>query len=98
MRVLIVTLGSRGDIQPYVALGKGLQAAGHQVTIATHCNAQAFVAEHGLLENPLRQIGFRSIGCAPCTRAVTDGEHERAGRWPGHTKTECGLHSDGSGI
>ena len=54
MRVLIVTLGSRGDIQPYVALGKGLQAAGHQVTIATHCNAQAFVAEHGLLFAPIR--------------------------------------------
>jgi phosphoadenosine phosphosulfate reductase len=43
--------------------------------------------------NPLHDRGFVSIGCAPCTRAVTAGEDERAGRWSGMTKTECGLHS-----
>jgi len=53
MRVLIVTLGSRGDVQPYIALGQGLQAAGHQVKIATHCNFQNFVESHGLAFAPI---------------------------------------------
>lgn len=43
--------------------------------------------------NPLHDKGYVSIGCAPCTRAVTSGEDERAGRWSGTAKTECGLHS-----
>ncbi len=43
--------------------------------------------------NPLHDKGYVSIGCAPCTRAVTAGEDERAGRWSGSVKTECGLHS-----
>ena len=53
MRVLIVTLGSRGDVQPYIALGQGLQAAGHQVKIATHCNFRVFVESHGLAFAPI---------------------------------------------
>jgi phosphoadenosine phosphosulfate reductase len=53
--------------------------------------------------NPLHDQGYPSIGCWPCTRAVEAGEtDERAGRWSGMQKTECGLHSvneqDGSGI
>ncbi|MBD0292801.1 MAG: phosphoadenylyl-sulfate reductase [Jiangellaceae bacterium] len=51
-----------------------------------------YVAEHGILVNPLRQIGYASIGCAPCTRPVGAGEHPRAGRWSGSAKSECGLH------
>jgi phosphoadenosine phosphosulfate reductase len=43
--------------------------------------------------NPLHDQGYMSIGCWPCTRAVTLGEDERAGRWSGTVKTECGLHS-----
>jgi phosphoadenosine phosphosulfate reductase len=42
--------------------------------------------------NPLRQEGYRSIGCAPCTRAVAESEDARAGRWSGLSKSECGLH------
>jgi phosphoadenosine phosphosulfate reductase len=52
-----------------------------------------YTDENGVFENPLRQIGFASIGCAPCTRAVVDGEDPRAGRWSGRAKTECGLHT-----
>ncbi|HEY6743321.1 MAG TPA: phosphoadenylyl-sulfate reductase [Lapillicoccus sp.] len=52
-----------------------------------------YTEENGVFQNPLRQIGFASIGCAPCTRAVTDGEDPRAGRWSGRAKTECGLHT-----
>jgi phosphoadenosine phosphosulfate reductase len=43
--------------------------------------------------NPLHDQGYTSIGCFPCTRSVTFGEDERAGRWSGTAKTECGLHS-----
>jgi phosphoadenosine phosphosulfate reductase len=46
--------------------------------------------------NPLHDRGYVSIGCQPCTRAITPGEDERAGRWSGSAKTECGLHSKGS--
>jgi phosphoadenosine phosphosulfate reductase len=43
--------------------------------------------------NPLHDQGYTSIGCWPCTRAVGLGEDERAGRWSGTGKTECGLHT-----
>lgn len=43
--------------------------------------------------NPLHDQGFPSVGCFPCTRAIAAGEDERAGRWSGFQKTECGLHS-----
>lgn len=43
--------------------------------------------------NPMHDAGFTSIGCWPCTRAVGLSEDERAGRWSGTGKTECGLHT-----
>jgi phosphoadenosine phosphosulfate reductase len=58
----------------------------------TDADVDAYIAEHGVPVNPLREIGFVSIGCAPCTRAVAPGEDPRAGRWAGLTKTECGIH------
>ena len=48
MKIFIATYGSRGDVQPYVALGKGLQDAGHHVTLATSERFRAFVEEHDL--------------------------------------------------
>jgi phosphoadenosine phosphosulfate reductase len=45
--------------------------------------------------NPLHDQGYTSIGCWPCTRPVLFGEDDRAGRWSGFAKTECGLHSLG---
>lgn len=59
----------------------------------TQDDIDGYVAEHGVLLNPLRQLGYTSIGCAPCTRAVAPGEDPRAGRWAGQDKTECGLHT-----
>lgn len=58
----------------------------------TDAHVDACIEQYGIMENPLRQIGYRSIGCAPCTRPVAAGEDERAGRWNGRTKVECGLH------
>lgn len=51
-----------------------------------------YIRDNDVLQNPLRQIGYPSIGCAPCTRPVAAGEDPRAGRWSGQQKTECGLH------
>jgi phosphoadenosine phosphosulfate reductase len=42
--------------------------------------------------NVLYDHGYKSIGCAPCTRPTLPDENERAGRWSGQLKTECGLH------
>lgn len=52
-----------------------------------------FITQHDIPYNPLHDQGYTSIGCWPCTRAVMLGEDERAGRWSGFAKTECGLHS-----
>jgi phosphoadenosine phosphosulfate reductase len=59
----------------------------------TDDQVQRYVAEHGVLVNPLMYDGYPSIGCAPCTRRVAPGEDARSGRWAGTTKTECGIHS-----
>ncbi|AYN38784.1 phosphoadenylyl-sulfate reductase [Streptomyces dangxiongensis] len=58
----------------------------------TQDDVDAYIAEHGVLANPLLMDGYASIGCAPCTRRVLEGEDARAGRWAGRGKTECGLH------
>ncbi|MDT0305737.1 phosphoadenylyl-sulfate reductase [Streptomyces sp. DSM 44917] len=58
----------------------------------TQADVEAYVTEHGVLTNPLLQDGYASIGCAPCTRRIAQGEDVRAGRWAGLGKTECGLH------
>jgi phosphoadenosine phosphosulfate reductase len=59
----------------------------------TKAKVWAFISKNNVPYNPLHDQGFTSIGCFPCTRAVTAGEDERAGRWSGFAKTECGLHS-----
>ncbi|MET8576902.1 phosphoadenylyl-sulfate reductase [Streptomyces sp. NPDC005012] len=58
----------------------------------TQDDVDAYVARHGVLTNPLLMDGYASVGCAPCTRRVLEGEDARAGRWAGRGKTECGLH------
>ncbi|QKW29997.1 phosphoadenylyl-sulfate reductase [Streptomyces seoulensis] len=58
----------------------------------TQDDVDAYVAEHGVLTNPLLMDGYGSVGCAPCTRRLLEGEDTRAGRWADRAKTECGLH------
>ena len=58
----------------------------------TRDDVDAYTAKHGVLTNPLLSDGYSSIGCAPCTRRVLEGEDARAGRWSGSGKTECGIH------
>lgn len=59
----------------------------------TQDDVDQYAAEKSVFLNPLRQSGYASIGCAPCTRPVAEGEDARAGRWSGTDKVECGLHT-----
>jgi phosphoadenosine phosphosulfate reductase len=62
----------------------------------------SFITRNEVPYNPLHDRNYPSIGCWPCTQAVGDGDDERAGRWAGKVKKECGLHviehQSGSGI
>ena len=53
----------------------------------------AYLKEHDLPHNPLYDLGYSSIGCAPCTRMRFTDEPERAGRWAGLSKWECGIQT-----
>jgi phosphoadenosine phosphosulfate reductase len=68
----------------------------------TQRDVWTFIHQNNVPYNPLHDRGYASIGCWPCTRAVAEGEDERAGRWAGTAKKECGLHviehEGGSGI
>lgn len=57
----------------------------------TRADVDAYAREHDVPHNPLLDHGYPSVGCWPCTRPAA-GSDERAGRWAGRAKTECGLH------
>jgi len=59
----------------------------------TQADVDAYIEKHNILVNPLLFDGYASVGCAPCTRRVLEGEDLRAGRWSGSAKTECGIHT-----
>jgi sterol 3beta-glucosyltransferase len=64
MHLTIVTLGSRGDIQPYVALGSGLRSAGYEIALATHREFEPMIMSYDL--------GFREVGTNPREMGRTD--------------------------
>lgn len=67
----------------------------HPIFDWTLDDVKAYVRENNIVYNTLHDKGFPSIGCAPCTRAVREGEDFRAGRWwwEDQSKKECGLHA-----
>ncbi|MEM9587468.1 MAG: phosphoadenylyl-sulfate reductase [Planctomycetota bacterium] len=60
---------------------------------STKQDVWGMINKHGIPYNPLHDQGYTSVGCKTCTRATQLGEDERAGRWSGFQKTECGLHT-----
>lgn len=60
----------------------------------TKADVDAYIRKHQLPVHPLFEKGYRSIGCAPCTMAIGQNDDERAGRWTGRGKVECGLHTE----
>ena len=55
-------------------------------------DVKEYMAENNLPRHPLVARGYPSIGCAPCTTPVAEGEDPRSGRWRGQEKDECGIH------
>ena len=84
--------GERADTPVLLATEDGPVKI-HPIVTMTSAEVKAYLSEHEIPDHPLRARRFLSIGCAPCTRAVGQGEDERAGRWAGTAKTECGLHT-----
>lgn len=62
---------------------------------STKSDVWKMITDNDIPYNPLHDQGYASVGCWPCTRAIIFGEDERAGRWSGAAKTECGLHTLG---
>jgi phosphoadenosine phosphosulfate reductase len=60
----------------------------------TKTDVQRYMEENHLPSHPLFEKGYRSLGCAPCTVAIGINDDERAGRWRGRGKVECGLHTE----
>jgi len=67
----------------------------HPILDWTLNDVKKYIFDHNIPYNALHDKGFESIGCAPCTRAIKEGEDFRAGRWwwEQNDKKECGLHS-----
>ena len=92
--------GTRAEI-PVVQLDPGFGREARPLVkfnpLANWTSAQVWqhIMAYQVPYNPLHDQGFKSIGCAPCTRATHPGEHERAGRWwwEEATQKECGLHA-----
>jgi len=74
-------------------VGRGLVKVNPLATW-TDQDVAGYVTARGLPEHPLRELGYESIGCWPCTRPVQPGDDPRSGRWAGLDKLECGLHGD----
>ncbi len=72
-------------------VGKGLVKVNPLATW-TDLDVEGYGRDRNLPVHPLREQGYVSIGCWPCTQPVGDDEHARAGRWAGTDKIECGLH------
>jgi phosphoadenosine phosphosulfate reductase len=65
----------------------------HPLATMTAEQVRAYMEAHAIPEHPLVARRYLSIGCWPCTQPVEDGQPERAGRWAGRGKTECGIHA-----
>lgn len=85
---------NRGDL-PVAELDTGRNIIKvYPLIDVSESDIKGFVEKHDVPYNVLHDQGFPSIGCAPCTRAVSDGEHPRSGRWwwEQDNTQECGLH------
>jgi UDP:flavonoid glycosyltransferase YjiC (YdhE family) len=74
MNILISTFGVRGDVQPYLALAVGLQAAGQRVTLATSQNFTAWIESYGVHTHPTR-FNFQDAMQKPEAQAVVQGKN-----------------------
>ena len=83
--------GTRADVEFFEADGD----ARLKINPLAHWgrdDLEEYMINNRLPRHPLVAQGYPSIGCAPCTSPVAEGEDPRAGRWRGSAKTECGIH------
>ena len=84
--------GSRADLPAFeIEEGTGRMKV-NPLAHWSSADVQEYMAENALPRHPLVAQGYPSIGCAPCTSPVAQGEDPRAGRWRGQQKEECGIH------
>jgi len=83
--------GMRAEIP--VVEQDGLRLKFNPFANVTRDDIAAIYARAKLPQHPLQASGFLSVGCMPCTSRAVAGEDERAGRWRGRSKTECGIHT-----
>jgi phosphoadenosine phosphosulfate reductase len=83
--------GLRGAIQP-IETGPDGRIVINPLYDWSRADLDAYFERHRLPRHPLEEQNYRSIGCATCTLRVEAGEPDRAGRWAGTGKTECGIH------
>lgn len=83
--------GARADIAAVEADGARLKF--NPFARTSREDIEAIYAASKLPPHPLVASGFRSVGCMPCTSRTAAGEDDRAGRWRGRDKTECGIHT-----
>jgi phosphoadenosine phosphosulfate reductase len=81
---------SRSDM-PAVEIGERIKV--NPLAAWTRKDVWSYIAKHGVPYNPLHDRGYTSVGDEPLTTPILDGEDERAGRWRGQGRTECGLHT-----
>jgi len=84
--------GTRSMAQPIERQADGLFKVNPLLTWSSR-DLWTYINRNDLPTHPLFSQGYASIGCAPCTRPIQAGEDERAGRWSGNAKIECGLHT-----
>jgi phosphoadenosine phosphosulfate reductase len=83
--------GKRSELE-LIESGSDGRTKVNPIAFWTEQDITAYFTEHDLPPHPLVAQSYRSIGCAVCTRPVRPGEPQRAGRWAGMDKTECGIH------
>jgi phosphoadenosine phosphosulfate reductase len=84
--------GSRANLEPFEAEPGTGRIKVNPLAHWTSRDVQAYMSGHDLPRHPLVAKGYPSIGCAPCTSPVAEGEAPRAGRWRDRDKEECGIH------
>jgi sterol 3beta-glucosyltransferase len=98
MQILAIALGSQGDVQPYVALGKGLQAAGHHVRVMTHLNFETLVKGQGLEFCPVKGNVQEIISSPEMRKLLEQGNFLKINAYTSKIAQEAAIDWTGAGL
>ena len=91
MKITIITVGSRGDVWPYMALGLGLQKSGHQVTLATHATFKGEIETLGMGFSPVEGDIRQLVGTESLRQVADTGNNPILFSWLMFSTSEHGL-------